>query len=78
MVAIQTHVKIPKRISKLNIAIVIVLENSTSIDEYEHAIESVKCYAEFHKYHLEIVRDDDEWTQKCPQKDVSLSGKIPH
>jgi hypothetical protein len=58
-----------KRNSTINIGIIIIVGNSTNIDEYEYAIESIKCYAEIHQYPLEIIRDD-QWSNECPQKDV--------
>uniref|UniRef100_A0A914CPD7 Glycosyltransferase n=1 Tax=Acrobeloides nanus TaxID=290746 RepID=A0A914CPD7_9BILA len=64
----------------MKIGIIIVIQDSTNIDEYEYALESLKCYAEMHQYPLEIIKDH-LWTKECPQKDFMFKrhcivGKI--
>lgn len=58
----------------LNVGIFVVLDRKERGDEYQLALNSLRCYCTFHAYTFEVVYSEENETlsKLCPHKDVSF------
>ncbi|TKR62388.1 hypothetical protein L596_026362 [Steinernema carpocapsae] len=67
-VAYQRSRDLESNITK-DVGILIIFDEFVNETEYILAIESMKCYAALQNYSFNIVRDSEEWSNKCNQTD---------
>jgi hypothetical protein len=59
---------------RINIHILSIVNHRADLDEYQQAINSIRCYTSFHNYAFTLIILDEAnetFAELCPQKDVS-------
>lgn len=58
---------------QLRITILSIVNRQSDLDEYQLAINSIRCYTDYHNYsHLIVVADQNRtFDELCPQQDVN-------